>query len=158
MAADIDNERHARIQAYGIPPAIPEWDGWRHPSDEDIRIIRAQIANRAQRLPSDEDPRLVSGWTLVGDDGIFPYLSHRPESEVRRYREDHPVQLPSFPSLDTPSQLEVPGATVSGPPSDSANVPSAGPGPMEVEESAGSLPAPQTQERGGETSDDPLQS
>jgi hypothetical protein len=24
----VDNERRARLDAYGVPPAIPGWDGW----------------------------------------------------------------------------------------------------------------------------------
>jgi len=35
----IDNEHHARLMAYGTPPAILEWDGWRYPSKQDIACL-----------------------------------------------------------------------------------------------------------------------
>jgi hypothetical protein len=44
---EMDNKRLERIRAYGIPPAIPEWDGWRSPTDEDMHHIRMLIANHA---------------------------------------------------------------------------------------------------------------
>ena len=47
--AECDNERHAQIQAYGVPPSIPEWDGWRHPTEEDMGIIQAQHVQRSQK-------------------------------------------------------------------------------------------------------------
>ena len=33
---DIDNERLARIHTHTAPPAIPEWDGWRYPSAQEV--------------------------------------------------------------------------------------------------------------------------
>jgi len=44
---EMDNKRLAQVRAYGVPPAISEWDGWRHPTDEDIQRIRQLNANRA---------------------------------------------------------------------------------------------------------------
>jgi hypothetical protein len=32
----VDHERLARLRAYGVPPPIEAWDGWRHPSTGDV--------------------------------------------------------------------------------------------------------------------------
>jgi hypothetical protein len=45
----IDNERIARLHRYGTPAAITEWDGWRHPSRDDIRVLHAIMESEAQR-------------------------------------------------------------------------------------------------------------
>jgi len=41
----IDNERHARLRAYGTPPAILEWDRWRYPLNHDIASARHGFVN-----------------------------------------------------------------------------------------------------------------
>ena len=33
---DIDNEWLAHIRTHAAPPAIPEWDGWRYPSAQEV--------------------------------------------------------------------------------------------------------------------------
>jgi hypothetical protein len=32
----VDNERLARLRAYGTPAPIAAWDGWRHPSETEV--------------------------------------------------------------------------------------------------------------------------
>ncbi len=32
----VDNERLARLHAYGVPAPIVVWDGWRHPSEAEV--------------------------------------------------------------------------------------------------------------------------
>ena len=132
--AECDNERHARIQAYGVPPSIPEWDGWRHPTEEDMGIIRAQHAQRSQKSRPGYDPRLEDGWTRVGESGLFTHLSSRKEYEVQRFRDTHPVDLPSFPALDTPAPQTNQDAPTSRNVPEDALTSSAGAGPMVVEE------------------------
>ena len=44
---EIDNERLERVREYGIPLAIPEWDGWRHPTPEDMQRILQLITHRS---------------------------------------------------------------------------------------------------------------
>jgi hypothetical protein len=132
--AECDNERHARILAYGVPPPIPEWDGWRHPTEEDMGIIRAQHAQRSSKSRSGYDPRLEVGWTQVGESGLFTHLGSRNESEVQRFRNRHPVSLPSFPALDIPAPQTNQDALTSGNVSEDALTSAAGAGPMIVEE------------------------
>jgi hypothetical protein len=97
---EIDNERIVRVSAYGVPPAIPEWDGWRHPTDEDMQRIRQLNANRASREAPGFDHRLERGWVRVGEDGLFPYLEDRVQVMAELYRDRHPIHLPSYPTLD----------------------------------------------------------
>ncbi|KAG6882156.1 hypothetical protein C0992_012594 [Termitomyces sp. T32_za158] len=40
---DIDDERHRRLDRYGEPPAIPQWDGWRTPTSDDLIRLHALI-------------------------------------------------------------------------------------------------------------------
>ena len=70
----IDNERHARMRAYGTPPAILEWDKWRYPSNHDI----ARLYNifNGEKQPA-EDYRNNRGWAIVGTTGIFEFLDGR---------------------------------------------------------------------------------
>ena len=97
---EIDHERLERLRAYGVPPAIPAWDGWRHPTDEDIHRIRQLVAHRAATASPMYDHRTERGWTRVGEDGLFTYLPNRPEAVALRYRALHSIQLPTFPTLD----------------------------------------------------------
>ncbi|KAG6894585.1 hypothetical protein C0992_005502 [Termitomyces sp. T32_za158] len=41
---DIDDEQHRRLDWYGEPPAIPQWDGWRTPTSDDLICLHALIA------------------------------------------------------------------------------------------------------------------
>ena len=98
----VDNERHARLRAYGEPPAIPEWDGWRYPSNQDI----ARLYNilDGERQSAEEDFRNIRGWATVGTTGLFEFLDDRRRDEVYGFAQSHPIHLPSFPELgDTPS-------------------------------------------------------
>ena len=100
----VDNERHARLRAYGIPPAIPEWDGWRYPSEQDI--ARLHDIFDGEKQPTGEDFRNARGWATVGTTGIFEYLDDRRREEVQGFARSHPVHLPIFPELENthPSQ------------------------------------------------------
>ena len=93
----IDNERHARLRAYGAPLAIPEWDGWRYPSDHDIARLHDILDG--EKLPAGEDFRNNRGWAVVGTTGIFEFLDDRRRNEVQEFARSHPVHLPSFPEL-----------------------------------------------------------
>lgn len=93
----IDNERHARLRAYGTPPAIHGWDGWRYPSNQDIARLHTIIDGENRAV--DEDFRNERGWAVVGTTGLFECLEHRPQDEVQEYARHHPVPLPHFPEL-----------------------------------------------------------
>jgi len=93
----IDNECHARLRAYGTPPAIPEWDGWRYPSDQDITRLLDILDGEKQT--TEEDFRNARGWAIVGTTGLFEYLDDRRRDEVQGFARSHPVHLPSFPEL-----------------------------------------------------------
>jgi len=100
----IDNERHARLRTYRTPSAIPEWDGWRYPSEQDIARLHDILDGKRQ--PTGEDFRNARGWAIVGTTGIFKYLDDRRREEVQRFAQSHPVHLPIFPELEDthPSQ------------------------------------------------------
>ncbi|KAG6893718.1 hypothetical protein C0992_008926, partial [Termitomyces sp. T32_za158] len=40
---EIDDERHERLEQYGKPPAIPQWDGWRVPTEGDMICLHALL-------------------------------------------------------------------------------------------------------------------
>jgi hypothetical protein len=97
----MDNERHARLRAYGVPPAIPEWDGWRYPSNADIARLYNILDGKGQTAGNDF--RNLRGWTVVGTTGIFEYLDDRRREEAQGFARSHPIHLPAFPELeDTP--------------------------------------------------------
>ena len=103
---ELDNERLERLRVYGVPPAIPAWDGWRCPTDEDMRRIHQLVAYRAVQEAPDYDHRTERGWSRVGDDGIYQYLTDRTESSALSYRNLHPVSLPSFPLPPRPDPCQ----------------------------------------------------
>jgi len=133
---EVDNERLERIRAYGAPNPIPEWDGWRCPTDDDLRRIHQLMAHRAAREAPGYDYRRERGWTLVGEDGIFQYLTTRNDSAASSYRTFHPITLPSFPALDAIVPLSAPDTHMSAADSTDAHTSVAGPSPMDVETTA----------------------
>jgi hypothetical protein len=97
----MDNERHARLRAYGVPPAIPEWDGWRYPSNADIARLYNILDGEGQTAGNDF--RNLRGWAVVGTTGIFEYLDDRRREEAQGFARSHLIHLPAFPELgDTP--------------------------------------------------------
>ena len=94
---ELDNERLERLRVYGVPLAIPAWDGWRCPTDEDMHHIHQLVAYRAVQEAPDYDHRTERGWSRLGDDRIYQYLTDRTESSALSYRNLHHVSLPSFP-------------------------------------------------------------
>jgi len=142
---EMDNKRLAQVRAYGVPPAIPEWDGWRHPTDEDIQRIRQLNANRVSREAPGFDHRRERGWTRVGEDRIFLYLQDRVEASAVCYSELHPIQLPSYPTLDTPTMQPGPADTnMSADGTVDPNLSMGDPTPMEVETSVNTEVSPRT--------------
>jgi hypothetical protein len=133
---EIDNERLERLRAYGVPNAIPEWDGWRHPTDDDVRRIRQLEAHRASREAPGYDHRRERGWTTVGEDGIFQNLTFRSDSAATRYQQLHPITLPSFPALDTVNPMSTSDTNMSVVDTEDANTSTVGPAPMDVEATA----------------------
>ena len=90
----IDDERLARLERYGSPAAIPEWDGWFEPTLAEVRTVLGTVENE-QRL----DPTLAGlqsvNWLLVGEDGRVARLNRRPTSSAA-----YTPALPQYPELD----------------------------------------------------------
>src|SRR5438309_801411 len=103
MLDETDNKRLARLQRYGIPPAITAWDGWRHPSERDIARLHLiiEVAEDHLLAPCNRDnvPDYRQGleapaWLVMGHDGIRLHLFFRPEGIAQAYAAQHPVVLP----------------------------------------------------------------
>jgi hypothetical protein len=103
---DIDNEQLAQLHIYGEPPAIPSWDGWRHPDNSEVQelhdIVAAEESNATWRPEGFNSPN----WLLIGQEGTVEYLVHRPQAIASQYTNDHPASLPFYAELDV-----IPSAT-----------------------------------------------
>ena len=91
---EIDNERLARLQLYGTPPPIAEWDGWRSPSEGDIARLHAIVdavedkppaPRNSGNVPEHRQGLEAPAWLLVGQDGLITHLAHRPASAAQAY-------------------------------------------------------------------------
>ncbi len=70
-----DDRRLEYLARNGIPPAIPEWDGWRYPSIDDLnRYWHQEQINAHRPQPSSFANR---GWLSAGGDAIIRLLTHR---------------------------------------------------------------------------------
>ena len=106
----VDNERIARVRRYGIPRSMTNWDGWRHPSFEEVQTIHDIMSAEDERTPERERNNAPDhrrgfespAWLLVGQNGMVEFLTHRPRAEVERYARDHPIALPSYSELGDP--------------------------------------------------------
>ncbi|XP_006461611.1 hypothetical protein AGABI2DRAFT_118479 [Agaricus bisporus var. bisporus H97] len=65
---DADDERIRRLDLYGIPPAMPEWDGWRLPDDTDL--IRCYYFEQRELEKFGADAPQRGYWEIAGRD--FP--------------------------------------------------------------------------------------
>jgi hypothetical protein len=119
-----DNERLARLRTYGVPPAITEWNGWHHPTPEEVHTLHAIEVCESTR-PSCRGPRDASAptrdltttaWLLVGRTGVVEYLTHRPQDAASQYAASHPIPLPSYTELDGAASSAVARAPPSGNP------------------------------------------
>jgi len=120
MLDETNNEQLARLQRYGIPPAITAWDGWRHPSERDIAHLHLimEVAEDRPLAPHNRDnvPDYCQGleapaWLVTGHDGIRLHLSSQPEGIAQAYAAQHPMVLPQtagailLPRLTPPSWI-----------------------------------------------------
>ena len=115
----VDNERLTRLRAYGVPPPIPAWDGWRHPSEgevthlhqvmevEESRSARSNSERNRINVPVHRQGLDAPAWLLVGQDGLVEYLTHRPRQTAEEYASNHPIDLPVYAEL---TQLPPPSA------------------------------------------------
>ncbi|KAF5379172.1 hypothetical protein D9615_006027 [Tricholomella constricta] len=46
---NVDDDRLVRLCRYGIPPAIPQWDGWRQPTRDDIARLHVLLDCEKER-------------------------------------------------------------------------------------------------------------
>jgi hypothetical protein len=74
-----DNERLHRLDQYGAPPAIPAWDGWRHPTEDEILRMHIILDTEEQRGVFSLNAR---GWLLTGDTPYRRYLSGRSRNDA----------------------------------------------------------------------------
>ena len=69
---DLDNERICWLGVHGLPPAIPEWDGWYTPTTEDVGCIHMlRITEEDRDHYCLDDSR---DWLLAGEDPHFDQL------------------------------------------------------------------------------------
>ncbi|KAG6876580.1 hypothetical protein C0993_002096 [Termitomyces sp. T159_Od127] len=59
---DVNDERLQRLVVYGMPPAIPNWDGWREISEEDHYCL---LFKRADKMATQQDPELLASITIL---------------------------------------------------------------------------------------------
>ncbi|GLB45758.1 putative tannase and feruloyl esterase [Lyophyllum shimeji] len=71
----IDDDRVVRLDRTGVPPAIPQWDGWRHPTTEDI--TRVQTLMYLELEERNMDCLESRDWLRVGQDVHFRELPSR---------------------------------------------------------------------------------
>ncbi len=151
----IDNERLARLRAYGTPAPITAWDGWRHPSEVEVTHIH-QIMNREETRAAAQNTSNAAhqrgmgspSWLLVGQDGVTEFLTHRPRQVAEAYASSHPVELHSYSELESPP-TPIAAASLSG-------NPRAEPASMDAVMSTNVEPAPPMTEQGGDhTMEDP---
>ena len=129
-----DNERLARLHIYGEPPAIAEWDGWRHPTRDEVQtlhdIMDLEDYRLSQRVPSDAPTQVrvneTPNWLLVGQTGVVEYLTSRPQAMASQYTITNPVTLPYYVELDTPTSPAIP------PPLDATMAPPSGNPPVDT--------------------------
>jgi hypothetical protein len=85
----VDDLRIVNLSVWGVPAAIPEWDGWRVPTVEDMDRVR-QILQGEERKGiycTDDSP----DWLLVGEDPHFDQLRHRRQpNDPRVHRSPSP--------------------------------------------------------------------
>ena len=78
---DVDDNRLTCLDAFRVPPIIPEWDGWWVPSNDDIvRVHTLQLCKEKEDRYCQDDS---DDWLQVGDDPYFYDLCNcRPPMHV----------------------------------------------------------------------------
>lgn len=79
LLADHDNERLHRLDLHGAPPAIPAWDGWRHPTEDEILRLNIILELEEQRGIRSLYAR---GWFLAGESPYRRYLTGRSRTDA----------------------------------------------------------------------------
>ncbi len=71
-----DEDHLRRLSEFGVPPPIPEWDGWRYPTSNDYQrlLLLTQLEDEANTEESFFDGR----WLLVGESPFFTHLHDSP--------------------------------------------------------------------------------
>jgi len=64
---EVDTECLRRLREFGIPPAIPEWDGWHTPSSIDVARIW-HLIEEERRAPTPFRSLSSMAWLLLGED------------------------------------------------------------------------------------------
>ncbi|KAF8059516.1 hypothetical protein FPV67DRAFT_1675087 [Lyophyllum atratum] len=102
----VDNDRISRLDRWGVPPSLPQWDGWYHPTTDDI--TRIQTLMHVELHHDSVDCLASSEWMLVGEDPHFREL------RSRRRANSPPPNLPT-PALSASTSTNVEMAAPSAP-------------------------------------------
>ncbi len=101
---DVDNEHLACLQAYEVPLPIEEWDGWHHPSENDVTHLHlimdteeSQPVQRNRDTPSYRRGIDALSWVQVDQDGLPHYLASWPAEDAQEYMREHPLDLLNSP-------------------------------------------------------------
>ncbi|KAH9480924.1 hypothetical protein JR316_0007527 [Psilocybe cubensis] len=105
LYADIDNERLRRLDAFGEPAPIAEWDGWR-PATEGDRIRLALILEQEEGLQPPRFSLRDSGWLLAGQPPTSRFLVNRPDPMIVE-----PGEAPALTTQPTPITSTAAGAS-----------------------------------------------
>ena len=76
ISESVDNERLKRLEQFGVPPALPDWNGWWTPKSDDWDRMHVLIFLEERKTPplrSLEDPH----WLLAGEPELFQQLHAR---------------------------------------------------------------------------------
>ncbi|KAH9474192.1 hypothetical protein JR316_0013507 [Psilocybe cubensis] len=76
-----DDERLARIDRFGVPPAIPEWDGWRQPSEDDRLRLYVLMSLDEKAKPKCQGFQHYT-WIRIGDPAFQRFLKFRDQNII----------------------------------------------------------------------------
>jgi hypothetical protein len=88
------------LSVWGVPPAIPEWDGWHTITEQDMLCLHRILENEECRdiYCTDDSP----AWLNVGEDPHFEQVrTHHRETDPRIHHSPSPL-----PSAAAPEESE----------------------------------------------------
>jgi hypothetical protein len=71
LLADVEVDRLRRVALHGVPPAIPQWDGWFYPSSEDLTRLWYFMEGEERRGITSLDS---DNWLWVGESPLVPHI------------------------------------------------------------------------------------
>ncbi|KAH9479995.1 hypothetical protein JR316_0006592 [Psilocybe cubensis] len=89
-----DDERLRRLDMFGVPPAIPEWDGWRQPSDDDR--LRLYVIMSLEEKANPNTPGFNHyTWLRIGEPLTQRFLAFRDQSTINTQATEAPTDMAS---------------------------------------------------------------